>query len=156
MSFRTTLENIVRRIVHELPYLRSYQATVEKQHDDYTVDVTPDDESIRGNGLIGLPIRHGIPGVRVRVASGARVMLRFADGDPRKPYVALWDEGSVESIEFAGGSRAVARVGDLVQVNWPVLSAIGTLNSAPFAASIAAASVSTGVVSTGSDKVTSG
>lgn len=157
MSLRATLESIIRKIVSELPHMQLYPCTVESQHADYTVDVTPDDDVVRGlGGTSNVPIKHGIPGVRVTVPAGARVLLGFVSGDGQNPYVSLWDEGSVDTIEFAGGTRAIARVGDLVQVNWPLLSAVGTLNGLPFAASLAIASVSTGTISSGSDKVSSG
>jgi len=153
---REKLEAFILRVLNERPYLRLYPSTVQSQGADYSVDVLPDDETVRGLGLSSVRIKHGIPGVRVRVVKGARCLLGFEAADPSKPYVSLWDAGSVEAIEFNGSTRPVARVGDLVQVNWPVLSAVGTLNGSPFAASLAVATTSTGTIQTGSDKVLAG
>lgn len=76
------------------------------------VDVVPDDVLHRGTGLSRLPIKHGLPGVTVRVPAGARCLVGFEAGDRQRPYVQLWEEGSVTSVTFDGGTEDVARTGD--------------------------------------------
>jgi hypothetical protein len=80
----------------ELPllYARWYPAKVVRQAEDGTLELYPDDESIRGNGITHVPIRHGLPGVTVKVKLGQKVILFFEDGDPKKPACALWPDGS--------------------------------------------------------------
>ena len=154
---RRSLEAIVLRILGEqVRYLKLYEATIERQHDDDSVDVLPDDLDIRGTGMTNVPIWHGVPGVTVRVVKGSRCLFGFRGGNPQRPYVSLWQSGSVEEIRFNGGTRGVARVGDPVQVNWPLLSAVGTLNGSAFAASLAVASPATGFIESASTKVLAG
>lgn len=87
---RAALDALIRWTTREQPYLRLYPATVRAQAADGTLDLDPDDAAIRGTGLSGVPIRHGIPGVTVEISPGQRVMLGFEAGDPRRPYAALW------------------------------------------------------------------
>lgn len=109
-----TFERIVRAIVGDLTYLKQYPCTVQRQS-GMTLDLLPDDESIRGpGGLSGVPLRVGLPGFEVRVPVGARVLLSFDEGNPAKPAASLFDPGSVTSIHFADGTQANARQGDLV------------------------------------------
>lgn len=109
----------VRAVTRDTVYLRNYTAVVQRQHDDLTLDLLPDDERVRGTGLSNVPIRHGLPGVEVHVVVGSRVLLGYENGDPRRPYAHLWDPSAIEEIRFDGGTASVARVGDLVVCSWP-------------------------------------
>jgi hypothetical protein len=104
---RGTLERIVRWITRDTIYLTLYSATVQRQAADGTLDLVVDDLRLQAQGLQSVPIRHGLPGVTVEVATGARVMLGFDSGDPARPYAALWHEGSVTKVHV-GGTEAVA------------------------------------------------
>lgn len=143
-------------MTQHLRYYGTYACVVQSQAADDTVDVLPDDDLIRGAGLSAVPILHGVPGCRVRVAAGARCLLGFRGGSPTEPYVSLWEAGSVISLHFGGGSLAAARVGDPCSVSLPILSAIGTLNGSPFAASLAIATQIYGVIGSGAQKVFAG
>jgi hypothetical protein len=79
------------------------------------LDLLPDAEWLRGNGTSQVPIRHGVPGMACKVPPGARVLLSFDGGDPRKPYASLWEGAAIE-VSFAGGQQPIARVGDQVVV----------------------------------------
>lgn len=156
MTALELFEAAVRRIMSFARYYGTYEATVQGQNDDDTVAVLPDDPSIRGDGLDKVPIRHGLPGVTVRVATGARCLLGFDNGDPKRPYVSLWAAGSVEEIRFGSGALQVARVGDPVAVSLPPLSAIGTLNGSPFAATLAIGTQIMGSIAEGSPRLKAG
>lgn len=135
-------------------FLRLYSATVQHQHDDDTLDLMPDDSRVRGTGLQRVSIRHGLPGVRVRVAQGAIVRLGYENGDPRRPYAALWNAGSIEQLSFDGGTQPIARKGDPVRVYWPATCQIvGTLGPLPFTGTITIATASAGVIEGGKDNV---
>lgn len=126
--------------------LALYPARVVSMGDDGTVDVKPDDARW-GAGLAMVPIRHGLPGVSVRVRPGARVLLGFEAGDVRHPYCALWEPGSLDTLTVEASvsltlkapsvvvaqttslARRVARMGDLVKVTF-VSGAPGTPNEA--------------------------
>lgn len=111
-----SLSALVGRILgRRLDYLATYPSTVVLQSSDgLSLEVLPDDERVRGKGLRRVPIRHGSPGWGVRVPRGTRIMLGFDNGDPRRPYVAGWEPGSVDLVTFADGTQAAARQGDMV------------------------------------------
>jgi hypothetical protein len=79
---------------NKFDYSRMYPAKVLKQAGDGTLELLPDAERIRGNGLTRVPIRHGIPGVTVKVPAGGKVLLFFESGDPKLPAACLWPDGS--------------------------------------------------------------
>ena len=83
-----------QRTATKIDYSRLYPSKVVKQASDGTLEVIPDSAAIRGNGLTGVPIRHGIPGVTVTVPAGGKVLLFFEGGDPKLPACALWPTGS--------------------------------------------------------------
>jgi hypothetical protein len=76
------------------------------------LDLVPDDDWVKGSGLVRVKLRHGLPGFTCVVPAGTRVLLGFEAGDPTRPYATLWDEGAVTSLTFDAGSQNVARVGD--------------------------------------------
>jgi len=74
------------------------------------LEVVPDDAEIRGGGLGVVYIRHGQPGYETTVPAGARCLVGFEAGDPKRPYVAQWLAGTaVTEVEFDGGSLDMAR-----------------------------------------------
>lgn len=122
-----------RLVVPRLDPLALYPGRVVSQGDDGTVDVKPDSAKL-GAGLAMVPIRHGLPGVSVRVRPGARVLLGLEGGDITRPFAALWEAGGLESLtieasvkillkapsviaaQVEGNARPFARVGSLVKV----------------------------------------
>lgn len=112
-KMRSALERIIRWVTRDTLFHGQFTAQVIRQAADGTLDLLPDDLRIRSQGLQGVPIRHGLPGVTVEVLPGGRVLLAFDGGDPSRPYAALWHEGTVLKVHI-GGQRAVA-MGDLVK-----------------------------------------
>ena len=104
---RHALERIIRWVTRDTLFLGLYMAEVVRQAADGTLDLMPDDDRLRSQGLQSVPIRHGLPGVTVEVPNGERVLLGFDAGDPSKPYAALWHEGQVTRVNI-GGEVAVA------------------------------------------------
>lgn len=132
---RAALDALIRWTTREQPYLRLYPATVRAQAADGTLDLDPDDAAIRGTGLSGVPIRHGIPGVTVEISAGQRIMLGFEAGDPRRPYAALWRTSGTAKL----GSLLVVQHGStlaLVAVTW---FPAGTVGDTAAAVALAAA-----------------
>lgn len=119
MTLGKSLAAFIRWVMRDTRYHAQYPCTVERQADDGTLDLTPDDEAIRGGGLQAVPIRHGLPGFRVKVKAGARLLLGFEAGDPARPYASLWEPGAVDEIAFDNGDRPIARDGDPVTVFFP-------------------------------------
>lgn len=54
-----------------------------------TFDITPDDDRLPA--MSKLKIRNGIPGLKVDVPAGAKMLVGWSGGDPRQPYCATWD-----------------------------------------------------------------
>lgn len=83
-----------QRTADKIDYSRLYPSKVLKQSADGSLEILPDAKQLRGNGLTGVPIRHGIPGLHVTVPPGGKVLLFFESGDPKLPAAALWPDGS--------------------------------------------------------------
>lgn len=112
-AFERLFERFIGR---KAKYLGHYPATVVRQSaDGLSLEVVPDDEEIRGEGLKRVPIRHGSPGWGVRVPKGTRIEVAFDGGDPSRPRVANWFPGAADEVTFNGGTRGVAGLGDMVQ-----------------------------------------
>jgi hypothetical protein len=90
---------LARAAVPGIDYLGKYTAKVVKQSGQ-KFDVQPDDDRL--TGLTDVRLRNGIPGLSVQVTPGSYVLVGWENGDPRKPYVSLWDGGeSVTEITIA-------------------------------------------------------
>jgi hypothetical protein len=131
MSGPKALARFIRWVMRDVTYLGTYPATVMAQVGE-TCDVRTDSDKIgKQGGFSGLPLRHGLPGTSVQVAPGARILVAFDNGDPEKPYVALWENATALSLVFVNGTMPVARVGDQVAIqatagSYPVVG-IGTI-----------------------------
>ena len=75
-------------------YAPIYHAKLVAQSGDAdVVDVRPDDLTLPD--MAGIPLRHGIPGLRVQVELGSYLRVGWDDGRPDKPFAALWDSSDV-------------------------------------------------------------
>lgn len=111
------LARFIRWVCRDLRFHRHYPATVELVHGDGSMDVTPDDDEIRGLGLPPLRPLAGLPGTEVTSAKGARCLVGFRKGDPTKPYISAWAENApLGSISIDGGQAGVSGIGDVVEV----------------------------------------
>lgn len=79
---------------NRIDYSRRYPAKVLGQAGDGSLELLADHPKVRGNGITRVPIRHGLPGVRVKVNVGSYVELFFEEGDPKRPAAGLWPDGS--------------------------------------------------------------
>ncbi len=121
----------MRRITARVDYLALYPSVVAGQDTDGRLHLVPEDGRL--SSCRGVPIRLGLPGVTVRVANGARVLLGFEAGDPARPVATLWESGSVTELVVNGATTGAAREGDSVA------------RSAAMATWMAAVSTATGV-----------
>lgn len=93
----------VFRLPTETRYDRIYNARVDKQNPDGTVDVIADARF----GVTRVPLFGGVPGAAFEVRPGEQVKLGFFGGSPQKPY----------AVAFAHDPTAVkmaARVTDTI------------------------------------------
>ena len=118
-TWRESLHRIIRYITRDSIFLGQYSCLVVSQGADGSLDLQPDDIRIRAQGLQKIPIRHGLPGCKVEVIPGGRVLLAFDGGDPSKPYAALWHEGVVKSVKIGGtGAEVPVVLDDLLQAKF--------------------------------------
>lgn len=87
------LLGVIGSVVAPTDYHALYAATVVAQNSDLSLELRPDGSHVAPQSKV--PIKHGLPGVEVKVAAGARVLLGFEGGDPTKPKAMLWDSGSL-------------------------------------------------------------
>jgi hypothetical protein len=66
-----------------------YRAKVISQSGDLQkVGVRPFDSTLPD--MDGIPLRHGVPGIKVQVIPGCTVQIGWDDGRPDRPFAALW------------------------------------------------------------------
>jgi hypothetical protein len=71
-------------------YARMYRAKVVAQSDDADeVDVRPDLPLLPD--MAKIPLRHGVPGLRVHVALGSYILVGWDDGRPDHAFASLWN-----------------------------------------------------------------
>lgn len=111
----TIMADLARR-ANELAvvYSRWYPAKVIAQDADGTLQILPDDERMRGNGLTGIPLLLGVPGLRATIPPGQQVRLAFEDANPTKPFAALCDQGSPLLELTLEASTQITMVGPLM------------------------------------------
>ncbi len=77
-------------------YSQAYHGKIVKQDSaSGELDVFPDDDRLKGTGgFTRVPMRHGIPGLTVKVKPGESINLMFENGDPAKPIATMHHDGS--------------------------------------------------------------
>lgn len=110
------LRAVVRALVDgDLRFARLYPAAVARVHGDGTLDVIPDDPTMRGQGH-RVEQTHGVPGWVGDPEVGDRVLLGFDGADPTKPYAIGARKRTATKAVFNEGDKAIARVGDTVSL----------------------------------------
>ncbi len=109
------LERIFGNLRTAIDYSRPYPCAVVSQNGDGTLQLDPDDKKLKGTGLDNVPIRCGIP-AKVEVSGGARCVLEFDAGDPKRPFVSAWETSSVDKIRINSGAIPTAFKGGMVTV----------------------------------------
>jgi hypothetical protein len=131
---QTSEQQADRRIDRKLDYSRMYTAEVISQSGKF-VDVMPDDERIRGQGITRVPLRLGMPGVEVTFPPRSIVLIGWENSDPSKPFASLWLMGAALTsmvitgdvtingtlrVEGEASAQSVASDGDVTGVQAPV------------------------------------
>lgn len=118
-AFDTFINTAMRRV----DFYALYPAKVIAQKNDLTLELQPEDVRFQAllPGLTKVPIRLGIPGAKVTVQVGGRVLLGFEAGNQQAPVALLWDTSVVTKLEidaneviFNGGTKKVAREDDSI------------------------------------------
>lgn len=119
------LVRFIRWVCRDCRYHRHYPCTVEFIHGDDAVDVTPDDDAIKGEGLSHIRPDPGIPNSGIRPTTGARCLVGFKSGDPEKAFISSWESGGIDRVSLDGGASGIAAIGDPVEVLLATPYAIG-------------------------------
>lgn len=113
----TAIARFVRWVMRDVTFDRVYSARVDVDHGDETLDVTSDDDALRGTSLQRVPVLVGVAGARVRAVPGTVCLLGFGNRDPRFPRIVGWGYQSGKArIAFDGGIAGLARQGDPVRM----------------------------------------
>lgn len=88
-----------------------------------TFDIQPDDDRLPL--FSKLMIRNGIPGLTVDVVAGAKMLVGWSGGDPRRAYCATWDGSeTVNTIKLIKGDQPFVRGADWKTMMGKLLDAI--------------------------------
>lgn len=93
---------LIEVALRRVDYYALYPSKIIKQDAQGRLELQPEDVRLvaRLPGLTSVPIRLGLPGCKVTVRPGGRVLLGFEGGDPQAPVALLWDATSVELIQM--------------------------------------------------------
>lgn len=157
MNLDRTSQGAAAFVLAQLPrrlYQAQWPGVVVAQGGPDSFDFQPDDPRLPG--VSGVPMRLPVPGVTITVdpSQRPRAMLAFAQGDPSKPELRLWERAGLQHLALAAAASisidapalnlgdataAVGRVGDAVGVPLTAtaliawLGAVGTATGAgPF------------------------
>lgn len=104
----------------------------------------------------------GAAGYNAHPTPESIVLVQFIEGDPKLPIITHFAGPDSESfipisVAIAGSDKAVAGVGDQVQLALPpVMPVVGTVGGAPFTGTITIPGTMLGLIVTGSTKVRMG
>ena len=100
------LQRIIQHETRETKYHAPRAARVAAQHDDDSLDCVFDSGSEFPH-MTRVPLYKFTPGVTQKVAVGARVLVWFSDGDPSKPFVFGFGDGTTTEVPVADGGTLV-------------------------------------------------
>ena len=108
-SDRSDAEGFVRTMLPELPYAKSYLATVLLQEENGDLVVRCDDATM--GELAAVPFYVGVPGAKLIIEANSRVSIHFASASPDSYYAT--------GLNIEDSSTAnVSRVGDTIQCGY--------------------------------------
>lgn len=102
------LVQLIEGQTRRIDYLALYPCRVVAQNADGTLELQPDSAAVPS--LSKVPIRLGVPGVKVKVAAGCRVLLGFEGGDAQRPAAFLWEYSGASLTEMAIGNNPTSYV----------------------------------------------
>lgn len=145
-----TIEKAIKGLAPDVDPYGHYPCTVLSQSSDLkTVDVSTSHPKISGMTKVRFSV--GLPGCKVKISRGAKVLVGFEGGDRQRPFVSFFSDADIAEItlkasskvtidapvvDLAGGAGIpLARVGSVVSGTATVLG-----SPAPFVASISVGS----------------
>lgn len=105
---KDSLAAVIKAIAAGNFHARFRYRVVKQSADLKAVDCVPDPDTKELSGLTNVPIKHGVPGLTVRVLPGAFIMVGFENHDPRRPFVSEWEPGAnVQALTFETAATAL-------------------------------------------------
>lgn len=98
---KQTLAAFVRGIFQRVDYLAMYACNVVSQNGDGTLEMKPDDPRLPAS-FSHVPMRLGIPGCTATITTPTRALIGWYEGDPSKPFAALFEISTVTKLSIAG------------------------------------------------------
>lgn len=118
---RAALAAMIRAETRRVDYYALYPATVVTQDGaGGPLDLRPDSEAIAPPQAV--PLRT-LPGVKLTIPAGTRVLLGYEGGDPRRPYAALAEFADVTRLAVNGSTTKAARDGESTENGTLVIAA---------------------------------
>jgi hypothetical protein len=105
--------------IPSVDYRALYPVKVLKSKPNNRADVRADDERI--GALSNVNVWLSTPDTKIELEGGSRMLLGFAEGDPSKPYLIAFEQGSggFSSLEIGSSGLDCARKTDEVRVTIP-------------------------------------
>jgi hypothetical protein len=104
---------VVKGFLLRVDYYALYPAKVISQGASGALDVQPEDTRLPP--MSSVPLRLGLPGCKATVQPGARVLVGFEGGDPRRPVATVWDTAVVVKLQLGGDGGEPAVLGTTLQ-----------------------------------------
>lgn len=101
---KAALSAFIRATFPNIDLLAGYWCKVVGQNADGTLELVPDDARLATYSHV--PVRYGVPGTSAKVASGARVLLEFAGGEPSRPIATAWESATPTEVVFGGAGSS--------------------------------------------------
>lgn len=111
---KKNLAAFVRSVMAPVDYYALYPAKVVRQDaTNLLLELQPDDPRLPG--MQKVPIRLGIPQATAKVSAGARGLVGFEGGDPRKPFWGPWDTTTLLELKIGGTGAQLVALENLVK-----------------------------------------
>jgi hypothetical protein len=117
---KDSLAAVVDAMAKPIDYLALYPAKVVADNGDNTLELVPDDARLPAPSRV--PMRLGLPGVTIKVATGSRVLLGFEGGSPSHPVALLWELSTLQEVIFTATQQVTLNAGTNVTLGGALLA----------------------------------
>jgi hypothetical protein len=121
------LTDFVKKLSSGIDFHAFYEARVLAQAADGSLQLQPSDARLPT--MTGVPIRLGLPGVKVKVAPGATCFVGFENGSPTAPCAILWGNAALMPAGVEIGATPTSFVALATQVTTALNLIVNAINS---------------------------
>jgi hypothetical protein len=112
MSFGPALREFIRNTIGSLLWYAQHPGQVVAQASDGSVEVKPDSPAVGPQKNV--PLRLGVPGIKVKVGPGTRVRMYYAGGEDGASEVALWEGDGLLELELDASVKVTVKAPQVV------------------------------------------